>query len=672
MANKRPFAALSVVATGAQDPAARFGKRRRHEDAAAPPPLAQWRSNLTALSQEHNLYFVAYGPELHVFVPRFPAQILTAQPVLIVPSLPSQPDLAGYLDPREPHAINNLIVQRLGNDEVVATVRDDGDVDVVLVRHVLQAISRRAEKGNALGLVADELRPIFQSNVGISAWGLAIHTHARVLAISSNAHEVRVFKFGLLSDDDRPPDGREDGLPGNADAQSGEHRRMDVTQRVLNGAANIPAIAFCNTGDDPHARWLLTTDISGYCRVMDLRCTADRSPTAQQFRFGRSFPSYSGGMDRHNAGWCIMFLDRRSFQPTREFRDAVGIAEGETLPGLKGNGRAWDLSDTVEARAENSPAFTYNQRKAPRTGSGRRSGAGDGSRDSSQLLSPAAESPSSLPSTPRGPVEAAVAQSDSELLDVDAMHPESDPDSAQSPSDPSDDDNMVDLVTDAADPDDEGTEDTPSYSALYSGRRICGNQPYFYHQGGLCEDLPCPVLHASVKNLYLLQPSNQALHPGAFAPPVVGLANPLRQAVQQQFAYLNMFDRMNMSGYVPALGVVVLASQKGRAVVMALTKLAGSAGYPDEVRGSLGPAKTNYAMRVECVLPFASQEAGNQRPFAPLHGIAVGPIQGTEGLGEERKRWRLMMMYQDHSLLSYEIKRRRFGDAGVAVDSVVV
>ncbi|KAK5686814.1 hypothetical protein LTR17_026822 [Elasticomyces elasticus] len=185
-------------------------------------------------------------------------------------------------------------------------------------------------------------------------------------------------------------------------------------------------------------------------------------------------------------------------------------------------------------------------------------------------------------------------------------------------------------------------------------------------KNGICEDLPCPILHASVKNLYLLQPSNQKLHPGAFSPPVVGLANPLRQAVQYQHRYLNIFDRLNMHAYVPALGVVVLASQKGRAVVMALTKLSKrSASYPAEVKENLGPPKTNYSMRVECILPFAHQELKNERPFAPLHGIAVGPIQGTECLREERKRWRLMMMYQDHSVLSYEIKRQRGRDSRV-------
>ncbi|KAK4921668.1 hypothetical protein LTR49_010955 [Elasticomyces elasticus] len=654
---KREYDELSIDAVGTQGFEGRFGKRRRH-DYEGVPTISQWRCNLvratyacnprrqgrfTGLSQEHNLYFVAYGHNIYVYVPQFPTQAIAEKPTLIVPSQPSRPGLVGYLDPREPHTINSLLVYHLGNEEVIATVRDDGDVDVVLVRHVLQAINRRTEFENDFEVEANEIRPIFQSNVGNSAWGLAIHKEARVLAVSSNSHEIRVFKFGLLHENELPSNADEDDLP-NAGQTS--DRRMDVTQRVFNGDANIPHIDFCNTGDDPEARWLLTTDVSGFCRVMDLRCTSDNSPTAQKFRFGMSSLNRSGSFDQLNAGWKIMFLDRRSFQPTHSFHDAVGIAEDETLPGLRGNARAWDLSDTVENVPDNSPAFTYSRLEASREP------ASDSRRDT-QSRESAASQRSPTASSPRDsedPVDEDMSTSSVSEDGLETMYF----------------DDSVALVEDDEDPDDEGTEDSISYGAMYGGKRIFGNQPYFYHQNGICEDLPCPVLHASVKNLYLLQPSNQKLHPGAFSPPVVGLANPLRQAVQYQHSYLNMFDRLNMHAYVPALGVVVLASQKGRAVVMALTKLSKrSSSYPAEVKENLGPPKTNYAMRVECILPFAHQELKNERPFAPLHGIAVGPIQGTEGLREERKRWRLMMMYQDHSVLSYEIKRRRGRDSGV-------
>ncbi|TKA61185.1 hypothetical protein B0A55_11780 [Friedmanniomyces simplex] len=649
---KRSFDELSVVATGVQGLEGRFGKRRRHEYEDV-PPISQWRCNLTGLSQEHNLFFVAYGHDILVYVPQFPTQAISEKPILIVPSQPTKPGLSGSIDPREPHTINNLIVQYLGNDEVVATVRDDGDVDAVLVRHVLQAISRRAEAGNALGVVADELRPIFQSNVGISAWGLAIHQEARILATSSNAHEVRVFKFGLLREDDNARENSSDGLLGS---EGSDARTMDVTQRVLNGDANIPCISFCNTGDDPEARWLLTTDVSGYCRVMDLHCQSDDHPTAQKFRFGKSVFNHGGTFDQHNA---------------------VGIAGDDSLPGLKSGGRVWDLSDTVDRVPNNSPVFAYNKLQAR---GGSRSERRWRTRDDDRALAESMQTPAnedevsgtrSRREVTEVIVQELAAQAAEELVNDDAMSTDSEYDAEAGSVEYIDND--VALVEDDADPEDEGTEDSISYAAMYGGRRIFGNQPYFYHQNGICDDLPCPILHASVKNVYLLQPSKQNFHAGAFSPPVVGLENPLRQAVQSHFSYLNMFDRLNMNAYIPALGVVLLASQKGRAVVLALTKLkAGSATrYPAGVRESLGPPKTNYAMRVECILPFAHQEMKNQRPFAPLHGIAVGPIQGTEGLRDGRKRWRLLMMYQDHSVFSYEIKRKDMRDSGIGLEVVI-
>ncbi|KAK6430756.1 hypothetical protein LTR95_013090, partial [Oleoguttula sp. CCFEE 5521] len=215
------------------------------------------------------------------------------------------------------------------------------------------------------------------------------------------------------------------------------------------------------------------------------------------------------------------------------------------------------------------------------------------------------------------------------------------------------------------DVEDEQTEDAVTPAMLYGGERICGNKPRFQLGTGICKDLPCPVLHASPQNLYLLQPSRYhgESRRGTFVPPLVGFARPLRQFVQGEHRDLNSFDRLNMHAYVPSLSVVIVASQKGRAIVLALTKV------------KIG-TQTVYAMRAECILPFASQERAEAvnkpalRPFSPLHGIAVGPIPGCEGLRDEEKRWRLFMMYQDYTVLKYEIRRKTGDDAGVA--SVVI
>lgn len=73
-------------------------------------------------------------------------------------------------------------------------------------------------------------------------------------------------------------------------------------------------------------------------------------------------------------------------------------------------------------------------------------------------------------------------------------------------------------------------------------------------------------------------------------------------------------DRLNMVKYVPELGLVVAASQKGRVAIISLT-------WQEEI---------GYAFRVDWIVPFFTQEANDDRPWMPLHGMAVSPMPGFE------------------------------------------
>jgi hypothetical protein len=597
--------------------------------------------------------------------------------VLTIPSQPSSPDLTGYLDADEPHAINYLVVQKLGKDEVVATVRDDGDVEAVLVRHVVHAITTRLNNSEAGEPMAD-VRPLFQRNVGISAWGLAIHTQARMIAVSSNRHEVTVFRFGLVDDQldssNSPPKRDRTAHDGQSNSGHGQEspddnvdsrpdRDADVTRQVLNGEANIPHVSFCNTGDDPDGRWLLTTDISGVCRAIDLHKFA----LVQAFRFGPSIGTpHGGGYDRLNAGWSIIFLDKRSFIAQDTIQEALGMEETDVLPDAKSDMRIWDISKTTRSMPDVSHAFSEPIQKRPTA-------------TSISHSTTEASSGTSSPSGDRGTIRqisttlaTALQQTDSDddddasgvPIDLDALSPLTNPEPEPTEDEPSEHD--IEMWSDLDESEGENTEDSIPASAYYSGERICGNVPGFVRSTNLCEDLPCPILHASIRNVYLLQPSQQRHGPDQpFLPPMVGLAAPLRQSIQAEYRMLNMFDRLSMHAYIPTLGVVILASQKGRAIVLSLTRVRQNMTYPVEIDPKLG-VKTNYAMRTECILPFKSQEKAGQRPFSPLHGIAVGPIQGTENIkNAAKRRWRLIMMFQDHSLLTYEIRRTAKADVGV-------
>jgi hypothetical protein len=133
-----------------------------------------------------------------------------------------------------------VVVQLLGNEEILAVARDDGDVDAFLVKHIVSAVERQAEPQSSIGSLS-EIKPFFQRNVGESAWGLAIHSEARIIAVSANTHAVTIYKFGLVERGEETPDF--------------EDRETDVSHSVLNGHTNIPYVAFCNTGDDPEGRW---------------------------------------------------------------------------------------------------------------------------------------------------------------------------------------------------------------------------------------------------------------------------------------------------------------------------------------------------------------------------------------------------------------------------------
>ena len=111
---------------------------------------------------------------------------------------------------------------------------------------------------------------------------------------------------------------------------------------------------------------------------------------------------------------------------------------------------------------------------------------------------------------------------------------------------------------------------------------------------------------------------------------------------------------------IPELGAVAIANQVGRVMLLTMTK---SAEYP-------------CGFRIDWILPLKSQEAQDLRPEKALMGMAVGPIQGREALEnysrfdylkqcgnelgnplEHPRRYRLFLMYCDHTVLSYEIIR---------------
>lgn len=226
----------------------------------------------TALSQRRNYLFIAYVDAIHVFKPQFLTQVIPSKPELILNLPKSRPGLKGYVDLNKPHAVNHLIVADLGTEEVLVAACDDGDVIAYLVRSIHTEIVANQEIKGAGPPQSAQLRTLLLSNVGSSAWGLAVHKAARLLAVSSNTNCISVFAFSL--DEERPMENPIDeddvpiGGPGfwerKIEGKLSPDDRSRNLEIILQGHMNnIPNISFCNTKADCMGKYLVSTDIDG-------------------------------------------------------------------------------------------------------------------------------------------------------------------------------------------------------------------------------------------------------------------------------------------------------------------------------------------------------------------------------------------------------------------------
>ena len=126
---------------------------------------------------------------------------------------------------------------------------------------------------------------------------------------------------------------------------------------------------------------------------------------------------------------------------------------------------------------------------------------------------------------------------------------------------------------------------------------------------------------------------------------------------------------------IPSLGIVAIASQIGRVALLTMTK----------VKKHIDGMPSLLGFRVEHILPFKSQEDRGERPEVPLLGMAIGPLQGhgienhapgVDGPSavedETETRFRLLLIYCDHTVLSYAIGRRKGKSDFEVNDRVVV
>jgi hypothetical protein len=109
--------------------------------------------------------------------------------------------------------------------------------------------------------------------------------------------------------------------------------------------------------------------------------------------------------------------------------------------------------------------------------------------------------------------------------------------------------------------------------------------------------------------------------------------------------------------HVPELSLVIIGSPIGRVLLVTPTSLVKPI---EKLAGVL-----HHGLRIEWVLPRQSDEQVFRVSNRPLHGMAVGPVQDAGVLGGRDeiqrvavpRRFRLMLHYRNHDILTYEISR---------------
>ncbi|KAJ5545498.1 Ribonucleotide reductase transcriptional regulator CRT10 [Penicillium sp. DV-2018c] len=239
-----------------------------------------------ALSQRRNLLFTAHRAEIYVWIPKGPRQLLGSQPAVIIQPVLNDPNAEGYIDNNNPHIINNIIVDDLGLNEVLLLATDSGNVTGYEVEAIFSAINRCIASELTQPFSIPEVRPFFAENVFESAWGLATHKFARLIAVSANTGLITVFAFALVdgesdSGDSTLSSSSDPAISDASDASDSptwvnidsEQRMEDMKQtmpyhRTRNLRLsyeghddNIPCVSFANFDLDPNGLWMVSTDI---------------------------------------------------------------------------------------------------------------------------------------------------------------------------------------------------------------------------------------------------------------------------------------------------------------------------------------------------------------------------------------------------------------------------
>ncbi|KAI1422696.1 hypothetical protein F5Y12DRAFT_799397 [Xylaria sp. FL1777] len=577
------------------------------------PPVAPYRLNLTALSQRYNMYAVAYRSAIHISRIRSCVDnTLPARPDLILkpPTTPEALRVGGYLDNNMPHQMNHLIMGDLGDEEILLLACDDGDVLAYYNAHIEKALLR-LESSNALQ-DATIVRPFFHQNVGISAWGLAVHKQSRLIAVGNNNYQVHVFALALTEHtssegDAEPPYGRDlfmrltrrlDGdiveipevldseikpeIPFSDQRNYGYRIILETGER----GSNMPNVAFSDNADGDAIK-VLAVDISGKLWVLDIWSfyQVPHESVESLYRAHQKSQLFHNLRRRVPIslprGWGILVLPPSSFLPTSTFEDSLGLGPEEAV--------------YVQNDEYGYYIGTENAVKHIKNNSGRHPWVRDNRASLFQVAPPhwhGFDSPG-------------------EWYDF-KLDCKKDWNAAR--------DKAIDNMSEHVPP--------SLQSNAGNGRLILPDGSSVMRTYEMDIELVADNQNVGImfKNAIYQKKPQQALLPHIPFPP----------------------ERLANLLHVPELSLVVAGSMCGRVALITLTR----------------PVNPNYSFKrgfkVEAILPKTIDEDRRVRPICLLLGVAIGPIMLT-GRADDRplgeRRYRIMLHYYDHRILSYELYR---------------
>ncbi|OJD24441.1 hypothetical protein ACJ73_04196 [Blastomyces percursus] len=300
----------------------------------------------TALSQHRNLYFVAFEHQIYIYQPSSRGRALAPNPAMIITPVPKNPRAPGYITRHKPHVINAIRVEDLGHEEILLLATDSGNVAAYRTERIFAVIEEAKVTGNGKPAELGELVDCFFSDwVGQSAWGLAVHKTARMIAVSSNSWCITVFAFALVDhasvagDATNSPKTTHSSTTASqslewtnvsSESQYSVLRRISPDKRrvcnirftLVGHKKNIPNIGFLNCYLDPEGDWLISTDIGNQLMMFNIW----EYPTPVKIiDVQQDPPNHPGRVyDNRQLGWNVLALDPRSFRPKATLNDACG------------------------------------------------------------------------------------------------------------------------------------------------------------------------------------------------------------------------------------------------------------------------------------------------------------------------------------------------------------